>query len=70
MIRPGVSMLVSVLRGMIISGGLIYLLPAMAGADVLWFTMPITELLVAVLVVWLMRKYTKQLPGQTKSMMA
>ncbi|MFR4008968.1 MAG: hypothetical protein ACLT0Y_06645 [Christensenellales bacterium] len=63
-------MLVSVLRGMIISGGLIYLLPAMAGTDVLWFTMPITELVVAVLVVWLMRKCTKQLPGQTKSMIA
>ena len=70
LIRPGASMLVSMLRGMIISGGLIYLLPAVAGADALWFTMPITELIVAVLVVWLMRKYTKQLPGQSKSAMA
>lgn len=70
LIRPGASMLVSMLRGMIISGGLIYLLPAMAGADALWFTMPITELIVAVLVVWLMRKYTKQLPGQSKRAMA
>jgi Na+-driven multidrug efflux pump len=70
LIRPGASMLVSMLRGMIISGGLIYLLPAVAGADALWFTMPITELIVAVLVVWLMREYTKQLPGQSKSAMA
>lgn len=70
LIRPGASMLVSMLRGMIISGGLIYLLPAVAGADALWFTMPITELIVAGLVVWLMRKYTKQLPGQSKSAMA
>lgn len=70
LIRPGASMLVSMLRGMIISGGLIYLLPAVAGADALWFTMPITELIVAVLVVWLMREYTKQLPGQSKRAMA
>lgn len=70
LIRPGASMLVSMLRGMIISGGLIYLLPAVAGADALWFTMPITELIVAGLVVWLMREYTKQLPGQSKRAMA
>lgn len=48
-------------RGAVVSGLLIYLLPAAFGADSIWFAMPITELLVAVFVITMMRCYTKQL---------
>lgn len=57
------SFTVSVSRGAVISGILIYTLPALFGADSIWFAMPITELVVAVYVVINMRRYTRQLPG-------
>lgn len=62
LMKPGVSFVVSVSRGMVISGALIFLLPIVAGADSLWFAMPVTELIVAVYVAVMMRKYTKALP--------
>lgn len=37
------------------------LLPVLAGADSIWFAMPLTELLVAVYVVCMIIRYTKQL---------
>lgn len=43
-----------------ISGILIYLLPLAAGADSIWFVMPITELTVAVFVGTMMRRYQKK----------
>ena len=61
LMKPGTSLFVSVARGLVISGLLIYLLPVLAGADSLWFAMPITELVIAIVVVWLMVKYTKEL---------
>ena len=39
---------VSVARGLVISGILILLLPILAGANALWFAMPITKFLVAI----------------------
>lgn len=60
--RPAASFIVSVARGAVVSGILIFLLPALAGADAIWFAMPITELLTAIYVVVNMRRYTKQLP--------
>lgn len=62
LMKPKTSFLVSVGRGAVISGILICLLPAAAGADAIWFAMPLTELIVAVYVVIKMRQYTKQLP--------
>lgn len=46
--KPRAAFVVSVTRGLLISGALILLLPALAGADSLWLTMPVTELLVMV----------------------
>lgn len=66
LMKPSASFIVSVSRGAVISGILIYLLPAVAGADAIWFSMPLTELAVAVYVVVKMRKYTKQLPKERK----
>ncbi|MDE5951281.1 MAG: multidrug transporter MatE, partial [Acetatifactor sp.] len=58
LMKPSASFLVSVARGMVVSGILIYALPALAGADSIWFAMPITELLVAIIVIILMIRYT------------
>ena len=41
-------------------------LPAIAGANSIWFAMPLTELLVAVFVVCMLVRYTRQLPTERK----
>ncbi len=61
LMQPGTAFAVSVSRGAVISGALIYLLPAVAGADAIWFAMPITELVVAVYVTVMMVRYTRRL---------
>ena len=55
-LQPKVSFVVSVARGLVISGILILLLPLTAGADALWLAMPITELVVAIYVAVKMRQ--------------
>ena len=61
LMKPAASFLISVARGLVISGIAIYLLPALLGADALWFAMPLTELIVAAAVIILMVKYTGNL---------
>ena len=61
LMKPKTAFIASVARGLVISGILIYLLPAAFGGDMIWFAMPITELVVAVYVIRQMIKYTKQL---------
>ncbi len=61
LMRPMASFIVSVARGAVVSGMLIYILPAVAGADAVWFAMPVTELLVAVYVALKMMRYTRAL---------
>ena len=68
LMKPSASFFVSVARGMVISGILIYALPALAGADSIWFAMPITELLVAVIVIILMIKYTSNRGKSTEQL--
>lgn len=58
-LKPGASFLVSVSRGLVISGILIFLLPAVWGGRALWLAMPITELIVAVMVCFFIRKYNR-----------
>lgn len=64
--RPKTSFVVSVSRGAVISGILICILPAVAGANAIWFAMPITELLVAVYVAVRMTQYTKAISVERK----
>lgn len=45
--QPKEAFVVSVARGLVISGILILVLPILAGASSIWFAMPITEFLVA-----------------------
>jgi putative MATE family efflux protein len=46
--KPKAAFIVSVARGLVISGILIYLLPVITSVDSIWLTMPITELVVAI----------------------
>ena len=59
--KPKAAFIVSISRGLIISGILILLLPVVTGADSIWFAMPLTELFVAVYVVCMITRYTRTL---------
>lgn len=59
--KPRAAFIVSVSRGLVISGILIMLLPAVTGADSLWFAMPVTELAVMLYAAAAMGRYTKAL---------
>lgn len=63
--KPVAAFIVSVARGLVISGVLILILPVLTGADSLWFAMPITELLVMIYAAVAIKRYTKALPGET-----
>lgn len=65
LMKPKASFLVSVSRGALISGILICILPALAGANAIWFAMPITELIVAIAIAVKMMQYTGKLPAET-----
>ena len=62
LIKQRAAFVVSVSRGLVLSGILIYLLPAALEPSAIWWTMPITELVVASFVVNRMVTSTKQLP--------
>ena len=61
LLKPLASFFVSLTRGLIVSGILIQVLPVMLGADALWFAMPVTEVIVAAAVIYLIRRYTREL---------
>ena len=60
--KPRTAFIVSVARGLIVSGILILLLPVLVSADALWLAMPITEVLVLVYAAWHMLRDTRALP--------
>lgn len=60
--KPSVSFIVSVARGLVVSGILILLLPCVLGVDSIWFAMPLTELVVMLYAAAAMKKYTEALP--------
>ena len=66
LLKPKTSFVISVGRGLVLSGILIYLLP-LINADYLWLTMPITEFIVAIYAVIHMCKCTKSLPIESRS---
>ena len=61
-LKPKAAFVVSVARGLVISGILILTLPVLVRADTIWFAMPVTELLVMVYAALTMRACTKALP--------
>ena len=60
-LRPKDSFIVSIARGLVVSGGLILALPAVFVPDAIWWAMPVTELVTAVYAGLAMRRDTKAL---------
>ncbi len=65
--KPKAAFVVSVARGLVVSGALIMLLPLL-DAHAIWFAMPITELLVAIFVIIKMIYYTRNASPEENSM--
>ena len=59
-LQPGVSAAASVARGIVLSGGLILLLPLLNGGAMLWWAMPITEAAVALFSGLWIRRQTRR----------
>ena len=59
--EPRIALIISIMRGMMISGILILLLPILFGAFMIWWAMPITELLVSLFVVFMMKHSSRHL---------
>ncbi len=55
--KPMAAFLISVLRGLVLSGGLLYLLPLLFGADYLWYSMLVAKGVVASIAIIFMMKY-------------
>ncbi len=64
-LRPREAFIVSVARGLVISGALILLLPLLAGPDSIWFAMPITEVAVMLYAAACIKKDTAALPERS-----
>ena len=60
-LKPQAAFIVSISRGLVISGMLILLLPAISGAESIWYAMPLTEFAVAIYAIFAMARYTKTL---------
>ncbi len=60
-VRSKPAFIVSVLRGLVLSGILILLLPHFFGGNSIWLAMPITETIVAILAICFIIRYTKRL---------
>lgn len=61
LMKPGAAFFVSVARGLVLSGALILLLPALVAPNALWLAMPVTEAVVAAAAAVLMARYTRAL---------
>ena len=59
--KPKTAFVISVARGLVISGILILILPETLGADCLWLAMPITELVIMFCAVFAIKNNVKDL---------
>ena len=59
--KPKAAFVVSVARGLVVSGALILLLPLVFPPDALWLSMPLTEAITAIYAFSRIKKYTAQL---------
>ncbi len=56
MMKPNISLVASLGRGVVVSGILILVMPALFGADAIWLAMPVTEVLIAAFSAWQMKR--------------
>lgn len=61
--KPGAAFIISIARGLLLSGALILLLP-LIDKNALWLAMPITEFIVAIYTFAAMYRFTKKLPSE------
>lgn len=61
LMKARTAFLVTLLRGLLLCSLFVYLLPAVFGANALWFAMPVTEAITAVYAAVMTVKYTRQL---------
>ncbi len=61
LMKAKAAFIVSLSRGLVISGLLIFLLPLIFAPQSIWFAMPVTELIVAIYAAVMIKKYTKNL---------
>ena len=59
--QPKTALIISMARGMVLCGVLVFVLPALFGAKLLWWVMPITELTVAIYTILCMVKSNRSL---------
>lgn len=59
--KPNISLMIATARGIIVCGILVYLLPAVWGGEAIWFTMPITELLISIFVLIAMKSVARRI---------
>ena len=64
--NPRAAFIVSVARGLIVSGALILILPLILNPSAIWFAMPITEAITLAYAATAMKKCTDRLPVETK----
>ncbi len=64
-LKARISLGISLSRGLIIAGVMLYVLPVVFGADSLWFAMPVAEISVAVVTAILMWKFTRKLAANS-----
>ena len=65
-LKPKIAFMISISRGLVISGILITILPTIFGNDSIWLTMPITEIPVMLYAIFNIYKYTESLPMLTE----
>ncbi len=60
-LKPHTSFIFSIMRGLVLSGFFIIILPLAFGADYVWFAMLFTEIIIAIASVFFIKRYTAQL---------
>ena len=62
--QPKTALIISMARGMVLCGVLVFVLPALFGAKLLWWVMPVTEFAVAIYTILCMVKSNRSLASQ------
>lgn len=60
-VRPGLSLLITLLRGVILNSILVFLLPALFGVDGIWITVTVSEFITALVTTYLILRERKEL---------
>ena len=59
-LQPGKALIVCLLRGLIISGLFVFILPPIFGTNGIWITMPIVEIITFIVALLLNKRFSKQ----------